>query len=521
MSASSTLISTPATPASASQSDVGRRYVAAAVQTGIGGIVSRVLQGFAPIILARYLGPRNFGVYTLVLALVNIVVGVSPFGQNTALQKFLPQYSVKDPARGGAILANTVILVSGTLAMLCVGFFFASKWMASAIYHDASLASAFQFSALLVLAFSLFNLLSSATAGLQDFRTYTQAMIVSSAAFIGFGWLGVWLLGLYGALLGELLASLLGLILLGAHALSLTRERFPGAFRPQFSGDILKEIFSFAFPALLAGLLVAPAYWWASTLLARHAGFEQVGLFGVAFSVYQLILLVPTALSIPAVSFLSESHTAERDRFRTLVGTNVRLIWALTLPLAVALAFFSPIIVRIVFGASYRGATSLASIMSCVGLVVAIGSIIGNAAAGAGRMWHAFWINGLWLVVFLLTATLTVPRWGAPGLATAFLLSYLFLAIVFWAYSRFALRVKYDHAKVLLALTILSALATMVARRSLDGFPLAATGLLVVAMIAFIEWQFAVHHQERTEIQSLLQRLIPHRRIALRVSETS
>src|ERR1039457_3560754 len=83
------------------QSDVGRRYVAAAVQTGIGGIVSRVLQGFAPIILARYLGPRNFGVYTLVLALVNIVVGVSPFGQNTALQKFLPQYSVKDPARGG------------------------------------------------------------------------------------------------------------------------------------------------------------------------------------------------------------------------------------------------------------------------------------------------------------------------------------------------------------------------------------------------------------------------------------
>ncbi len=161
MSVSATLISTPEP---AARSDVGRRYAAAAVETGIGGIVSRVLQGFAPIILARYLGPREYGVYALVLSLVNIVVGVSPLGQNMALEKFLPQYSVKDPARGGAILANTVILVSGALAVLCATFFFAANWIAPAIYHDASLTAVFQFSALLVLSLSLFNLASSATA---------------------------------------------------------------------------------------------------------------------------------------------------------------------------------------------------------------------------------------------------------------------------------------------------------------------------------------------------------------------
>jgi len=110
------------------QSDVGRRYVAAAVQTGIGGIVSRVLQGFAPIILARYLGPRNFGVYVLVLSLVGIVAGASPLGQDAALEKFLPEYSIKNPSRGGAILTNTVILFSGALAVLCAGFFCASSF---------------------------------------------------------------------------------------------------------------------------------------------------------------------------------------------------------------------------------------------------------------------------------------------------------------------------------------------------------------------------------------------------------
>jgi len=182
------------------QSDVGPRYVGAAVHTGIGGIVSRMLQGFAPIILARYLGPKDYGVYALVLSLVGIVAGVAHLGQNTALQKLLPEYSITDPSRGGAILAHTVILVSGTLAVLCSGLFFASEWIASALYHDASLTRVFQFSALLVLALSLFNLASSAAAGLQDFKAYSVALVVRSAGLLGLAWLGVWLFGLYGVL---------------------------------------------------------------------------------------------------------------------------------------------------------------------------------------------------------------------------------------------------------------------------------------------------------------------------------
>lgn len=502
-------------------SDVGLRYVKAAVHSGIGGVTSRILQGFAPIILARYLGPKEYGVYALVLSLVGIVAGVSHLGQNAALQKFLPEYALKDPRRGGAILADTVIMVSGALAGVCAGFYFLSGWIATAIYHDASLTHVFQFSALLVLALSLFNLASSAVAGLQDFKAYSFAMIVRGAAFFGLGWLGVWLLGLYGALLGQVLASFFGLVLLTVPALKMIHTRFPGAVRPAFSASILKEIFNFGLPALLASLLVSPAYWWANTLLARHAGFEQVGLFGVGFAVYQLILLVPSNLSIPAVSFMSESHSAEPDRFRDLVSTNVRLIWALTLPLAASLTFFAPVIVGTIFGSSYLGAAQLASIMSYVALVVAVGGVIGNAVAGAGRMWHAFWINGLWLAAFVTAAALLVPRWGALGLATAFLVSYLFLGGIFWAYSRFALRTKYDHSVVLLALTVLSAATALVARQFLDGLPLFITGFLIGGTIVVIEWRVIIGHTERSEIKGIMQRLTSYRGITIRASEPS
>ncbi len=339
------------------ESDVGRRYVTAAVQTGIGGTASRVLQGFTAVILARYLRPKEYGVYVLVVSLVAIAAELSNLGQNAALQKFLPEYARKDPCRGGAILANTVILVSGVLVAVCVGFYSVSGWIAVIIYHDSSLVGVFRFSAVLILVLSLFNLASSVSAGLQNFKTYSLATIASSAAFLGLGWLGVCWLGLYGGLLGEVLAGLLGIVLLIVPALKVIHARFLGAMRPAFSAPIFKETIKFALPAFLAGLLVSPAYWWANTLLARHAGFEKVGLFGVAFTLTQVIMLVPSNLSVPAVSFMSEVHShGKQSEFSSLVSANLRQVWLLTLLIAVGCSLFASPMVTILFGAHYESA---------------------------------------------------------------------------------------------------------------------------------------------------------------------
>jgi len=48
----------PVINANLQQADIGRRYLKAAIHSGIGGVVSRALQGCAPIVLARYLGPN-------------------------------------------------------------------------------------------------------------------------------------------------------------------------------------------------------------------------------------------------------------------------------------------------------------------------------------------------------------------------------------------------------------------------------------------------------------------------------
>jgi lipopolysaccharide exporter len=502
-----TISAAPTITGNIERSDIGRRYVEAAVHSGVGGVISRILQGFTPIILARYLGPKEYGVYALVLSLVGVVAGVSHLGQNTALQKFLPEYSIKNPSRGGAILADTIILVSGALAVFCTTFFLAAGWIASAIYHEPSLTRVFQFSALLVLALSLFNLASSATAGLQDFRAYSRAMVVRSTAYLGLGWLGVWLLGLYGALLGQLLASALGLILLTTTALRLGCRQFPSAVRPQFSGEILKEIFSFAFPALLAGLLVSPAYWWANTLLARQAGFEEVGLFGVAFALAQMIMFVPSNLSVPAVSFMSEAHTAAGHvQFNKLVTANLRLMWAMTLPICLVCAVSSETLVRSLFGTHFTGSTRIVPWMVFTALCIVVNSQISAAISSLGRMWHALGLNALWLTLFCPLVWHLAPHYGALGLAIAFFISYVLFTLVVCAYSRLSIRVTYEKLAPMILITF-AAIALGVAIPSLHVGGTVSTVLSLVSVVSLVcvEWRWFLEQSERDWMRGTLR----------------
>lgn len=485
---------------------VGRRYVKAALHTGFGGIVSRVFSGLAPIILARYLGPKEYGVYALVLALVGIVAGAAHLGQNTALQKFLPEYSAKDPSRGGAILADTIVLVSGILAIVCAIFYFLSGWIASVIYHEASLIHVFQFSALLVLSLSLFNLLSSAVAGLQDFRAYSKAMVLRSAGFLMLAWVGVWLLGLYGALGGQVVASVLGLAFLTRSAVKGSRRRFPGMVKTAFSRDILEEIFSFAFPAFLAGLLVGPAYWWANTMLARDSGFVQVGLFGVAFAMARLIQVIPSSLSIPAVSFMSETCASSNPgEFSGLVGANVRLVWALTLPLSLGCALFAPWIVRLLFGPAYQNAAPLVALMSLVALFMAVNSVIGSAIASSGRMWQALAINLFWLVVFLSSCFILIPGHGSWGLAMSFAVSYLAFTVFTWRYTTSFLGLAYEKLVLLSSLTLVAGGVSACLSFTGGQFTRPAAAVVMLVGLSAVEWKFVLTAAEKSTITGVFQ----------------
>jgi O-antigen/teichoic acid export membrane protein len=488
-------------PTEAKRVNLRGRYIQAALYSGIGGAVSQILYGLTPVLLARYLGPRDYGVYSVVMALIGMSVGIISLGQNAVLHKLLPEYSVSDRQRGGGILADTVILTSGIVIIFSAILFASSGWIASTIYRDASLIGLFRFCVLLTLSLSLFNLASSVVAGLQDFKAYNGIMIARSLALVGLTWIGVWHLGLLGALGGQLLAGLLGLVLLTSRGMKLARQRFPGMVRPDFSRSILRILFSFTLPTLLVTILNIPAYWWASTLVAREAGFEEVGLFSVAYSLAQLILLVPMNLYIPAMTFMSEAHAVSQPgEFGKLVSANLRVIWAMTLPLALGAALFSPLIIRLFFGSAYLAASPLAFMMSFTALLMINIGLINTALVAAGHLWPSVAITLSWAVIFAIAGLVCIPRFGAMGAAMVFAVSNAIYLIITYLYSRFALRVPYESLGRLLVLSVLGFATASIITVTFQGFALyAAASLLLLGLIA-AEWMWISDSTERERL---------------------
>lgn len=492
-----------------SQSDFKARYARAALSASVSGAASQILYGLTPVLIARQLGPRDYGVYSIVMSLVAIVTGLLSLGQNSMLHKLLPEYSIKDRATGGAILANTIVMTAGVLATLSAVLFALSGWLAADVYRDAALTGIFRWAVFAILAMALFNLASSVVAGLQDFRTYNCGLLARSIALIGLAWLGVQRFGLSGAMAAQVLASLLGLAWMAARGWPLALERFPGAVQPSFSRPLLKVMADFTLPALVMTLLNLPGYWWISTLIARHAGFAEAGHFSVAYTIAQLIFLLPLNFYTPAMTFLSEAHAggqtgnAGTQLFRRLVGTNLRWLWALTLPLALGGALAATLVIELLFGPAYVAAVPAAFVMSLAALLMVNTGLLNTAIIAAGRTWQGCGITLAWAMVFVIGGFICIPRWGAMGGAVAFTLSQAFYFAGTYLYARGVLRMESDGLGRLAALTGLSGVAAVFITLFLQGtaFYFAATALLLGVICT--EWLWIGVEPERQRLREM------------------
>lgn len=496
----------------ANHTEFKTRYARAALSSSVSGAASQVLYGLTPVLIARQLGPNDYGVYAIVMSLVAIVTGLLSLGQNSLLHKLLPEYSVKDREMGGAILANTVVITVGLLVALSIVLLAISRWLAADVYRDAALTGVFRWAVLATVAMALFNLASSVVAGLQDFKSYNYGLLARSVALIGFVWLGVQMFGLTGTMTGQVLASLLGLAWMAMRGWPLALERFPNAVHPSFSRPLMKVIAEFTLPTLVMTLLNLPGYWWISTLIARHAGFAEAGHFSVAYTIAQLIFLLPLNFYTPAMTFLSEAHSsgqmpeagdAGTELFRTLVGTNLRWLWALTLPLALGGALAAPLVIEVLFGAAYAAAVPAAFVMSLAALLMVNTGLLNTAIIAAGRTWQGCGIALIWSLIFFIGGLICIPRWGAMGGALSFTVSQLFYFFGAYLYSRKVLRMESDGLGRLTALTALGGVAAVFITFSLQGSAFYFAAILLLLVVVCTEWLWIGLETERVRLRQM------------------
>jgi len=408
------------------QDDLGKRYWRASFDSLLRGGASLVISGLVPILLARYLGPHDFGIYSIITALTALVAALLHLGQNSPLHKLLPEYAVSDPARAGAILANMVALTTVLVSLFSLSFLLSAPFVAKTIYLDSSLTGYFRFCAVMIFFMTLSNLAASIAAGMQEFRLYNTTQLLRSGLLLILAIISVSLWGLWGALVSQILASAVTMLWLALQLRSILQSRFSSLLRLNGSCEIWQPIAVFMLPALVMILLNAPSFWWANTMTARTQGFTQAGLFSAAYGIFQLIALAPYNFYVPALTFLSEAQSKMKSaEFHNLVLRSLRGIWLLMLPLALGCALFSSWLLHLFFGSQFQAAMPAAFLLCLAALFMCVVGLLNAVIGAAGQLWQGCIITFLWALLFVVAGFLFIPRWGAFGAATTFAISYV------------------------------------------------------------------------------------------------
>ncbi len=384
-----------------------------------GGFAEFVLRLGIAVILARTLGPSNYGLYNLAISAATLLAGFSLFGMDDAMIRYIAiQVSRKDHSgvRGTIQLGLLTAAILGTLSgvILYVG----ADWAANRLFDEEGLADLLRLFAVItpVLAFS--NVLLGMTRGFNRMGhvALTENIIQSVVRLVLL--LALWRSGFSTFVAGVIfgvsdLAAAAAMVYFLQTNLPYERRNPPPARRD--TGEIVR----FAVPLGVSGVLSGVRDNIQTFVLGILSIAADVGLFSIVARV-NLVSRVTYRAIVSAVKPLFAGAHAAGDQARVLALYSSTTRWTLTLnlPFFLVTVLYSETLLSI-FGDPFA-AGALALIFLAGGeFVVAATGTCGSLIDMAGHTRIKLFNSILWIVMQIGLSILLVPRWGVVGAAAS------------------------------------------------------------------------------------------------------
>jgi O-antigen/teichoic acid export membrane protein len=355
------------------------------------------------IILARLLGPGDFGLAAMVLVLTAFVTPLCDLGLGIAL---VQRRTINELDR------STVFWTSVAAGAVFTGVGIAAAPLVADFYHESAVAPLFAVLALSFVIAGAGSTQRSLLARAMDFRTLeirlmfgvvVGAVVGVSLAVMGFG---AW--ALIGQQLGAVVASTLLLWCLTG-------------WRPKmmFSWRAARSLGAFGGRHVAGSTFLALNQNVDNLLVGRALGSAALGAYGLAYSV----ILVPLSRIVypfqqvlaPAFSRLQDDkHSLAEQWLRT-----TRLLAILCLPLTLTASVNANDFVAVLFGAKWEAAVPVVEILALVCAIQCVHGLHNQVLEGLGKMRTFLWVSALSFAMNL-TAFLIGLHWGIVGVAAAF-----------------------------------------------------------------------------------------------------
>jgi O-antigen/teichoic acid export membrane protein len=418
------------------------RFARGAVWSFIGALTSQSSSLAASVITARVLGREQFGEYGMIGSTVGMFGIFAGMGLGLTATKYVAELRVTNRERTGSVIALSNSIAFGTAASVVIALLGMASWLATSTLNAPHLTTELRIGAGLLFLNALNGTQVGILAGFEAFRAIARVNLVRGLVTFPLAITGVLLWNLRGAVAALVAAAAVGWIL--NHIAIRAECRQSGVqVRWSRSWSDRRILWNFSLPAFLSSAMTSPAMWVATAILVNQPqGYAQMGVFAAANQWRAAVAFLPSLLSQPLLSMLANVGIGDGRVFRKLLHANVLLSLALSVLIAIPLISCSSLIMR-AYGSSFIAGRTTLVLLIFATVISSTAAVIGQAIASIDRMWWGFRLNLVWAVVIITSALLLVPRYGAVGLAAAFLCAYLVHAVTLACFIVFQPTIRY------------------------------------------------------------------------------
>ena len=404
------------------------RFARGAVWSLVGALISQGCGLAASVITARLLGRDQFGEFGIVQSTVGLFGVFAGMGLGLTATKYVAELRVANPQRAGRIIALSTAVALCTAAISVLVLFTAAPWLAASTLNAPKLSTELRIATGVLFLNAMNGTQTGVLAGLEAFRTIARVTLTRGVLTFPLAVAGVLLWGLRGAVVALVAAAAVGWIL---NHISIHNECRRNNIIVRWENFWAERIilWKFSLPAVLGGAMATPAMWATSSILVNQPhGYAEMGVFSAANQWRNAVAFLPSMLSQPLLSMFSNLSVGDSGSFRKLLRANLLLSFGLSLLMAAPILVCSSWILK-AYGPGFVAGRWVLTLLVLATVISSTTAVIGQAIAGLGKMWWGFNLNTVWALILLSCAVLLVPRYGALGLATAFLASYLVHAL--------------------------------------------------------------------------------------------
>ena len=373
------------------------------------------------LMLARLLGADSYGLYVLAVSAATLFASFSALGLDDAMVRYVAirsgrgdQLGVRETIKLGVLVAT----VGGVL--IGIVMFAAAQPIAEGIFHEPRLTHLLRLLAIIVPFLSLSNVLAGTARGFgrMDYVALAENVVQSLVRLALVAVIALAMQGLNVTVsviafgISDVTATIVLIVLLQKYfPVSRLRE---GEMR-----EVAPEVFRFAIPLWLSGMLRQFRRSFQTILLGATAAAASVGIYSIVSSITTVGHICLLALFVAVKPTLARLHDiGDREGLTHLYTTATRWAYTITLPFFLVIVLFRESIL-LVFGESFAAGSTALLIFAFAEVVNAGTGICGPVLDMTGHTMMKL-VNAITLTVLLVGGNvLLIPRYGVVGAAIA------------------------------------------------------------------------------------------------------